>query len=334
MSALVKNVISFGIIVVISLITFELIFALILAFPGASLLPLDLMRSLYEREYRNIIQSDPDCVTYDPELTYLLRPGGCRFENLEFDTYVSANSAGLRDSEDALRAPQAIFLGDSVTMGWGVEDEETFADHFARSTGMRVLNAGISSYGTPRELMLLQRLDQSALEVLVIQYSANDIRETQQAATGGALRTVAEADYWRIMTEYQERISYFPGRHTLVGGFYLLKGLRGTEGDVVAVPLEEEVGFLASVLASFPLPPKVRILLFEQNECGRARPNFAPLLREALSESRLEQIEVLDFSTEIEGDLCFQIDGHVNQSGHERIAELLAAAVTGRAGAH
>jgi len=330
-STLVKNAISIGVISIISLVIFELVFAFILAFPGLSLLPVELMRSLYEREYRNVIQSDPDCVSYDPELTYRLKASGCRFANLEFDTYVSANSAGLRDSEEALDAPQAIFLGDSVAMGWGVEDEETFPHHFEQRTGIRTLNAGISSYGTPRELMLLQQLDHSALEVVVIQYSANDVRETQQAALNGTLQTVPEADYWRIMNDYQERISYFPGRHTLVGVFYLLKGLRGTTGDIVTTSLAEEVDYLVTVLASYPLPSGARVLLFEQNECGRERAAFAPLLRDLLSERQNEQIEVLDFSTEIGDGLCFPIDGHINQAGHERIAELLAAAITGSA---
>ncbi len=329
MSALLRTTVSFGIIGIISLVTFELVFAFILAFPGLSPLPVELMRSLYEREYRNVIQSDPNCVSYDPELTYRLKPGGCRFANLEFDTYVSANSAGLRDGEEALLAPKVIFLGDSVTMGWGVEDKETFPHHFGQITGMRVLNAGISSYGTPRELMLLQQLDQSALELIVIQYSANDIRETRQAALDGALQTVAEADYWRIMNDYQERISYFPGRHSLVSVFYLLKGLRGTTVDILSTPLAEEVDYLVKVLTSYPLPSGVRVLLFEQNECGSERPAFAPLLRDVLSERQLDKIEVLDFSTEISDPLCFPIDGHVNQAGHERIADLLVAAVTG-----
>lgn len=33
---------------------------------------------------------------------------------------------GLRDSNAALNQPEIICIGDSHTMGWGVEQEETF----------------------------------------------------------------------------------------------------------------------------------------------------------------------------------------------------------------
>ena len=50
-------------------------------------------------------------------------------------------------------------LGDSYAMGWGVEQGESFPEILEAATGLRVLNAGVPSYGTPRELLMLERLD-------------------------------------------------------------------------------------------------------------------------------------------------------------------------------
>ncbi|HEY6505513.1 MAG TPA: hypothetical protein VIZ28_16175 [Chitinophagaceae bacterium] len=47
-------------------------------------------------------------------------------------------------------------------------------------TGEKVLNAGMSSYGTARELKNLYRLDTSGLQTLIIQYGRNDEVENEQ----------------------------------------------------------------------------------------------------------------------------------------------------------
>src|SRR5262249_6192981 len=51
------------------------------------------------------IQVLPDCTRYDARVTYLLRPGRCRFSETEFDTEINANSFGLRDDEASLTRP-------------------------------------------------------------------------------------------------------------------------------------------------------------------------------------------------------------------------------------
>ena len=52
-------------------------------------------------------------------------------------------------------------LGDSHAMGWGVEQEEALPQVLARKSGRKVLNAAVSSYGTVREMLMLDRLDTS-----------------------------------------------------------------------------------------------------------------------------------------------------------------------------
>ena len=186
-------------VVVLVFAAIESFFHVCLVFPGLNNVvsfAKPVSREIYMGKDRNIITFLEECTIYDPLLTYTLRPGSCRFRNREFDTLVTVNSLGLRDGEAALERPQVIFLGDSYTMGWGVEQEQSFPEVVESLTGLRSLNGGISSYGTPREIRLLERLDTSALEFLVVQYSWNDLGEN--------LHYLAHGNQLRIST--QERL--------------------------------------------------------------------------------------------------------------------------------
>ena len=118
----------------------------------------------------DIIQNKEDCAKYDKELFYTLKPGNCIFDIADSTDEYSINSLGVRDDEESLTKPDVVFLGDSYTMGWGVSNEETYVKLIENKTGLKVLNAGISSYGTAREIGLLERIDTSNLKYLVIQY--------------------------------------------------------------------------------------------------------------------------------------------------------------------
>ena len=106
-----------------------------------------------------------------------MRPGHCQFNISENSEEYFINSLGVRDDEESLTKPSIVFLGDSFTMGWGVSQTESFPSLIEKATGQRALNAGISSYGTAREIKLLERVDTSNLKYLVIQYCLNDDEE-------------------------------------------------------------------------------------------------------------------------------------------------------------
>src|SRR3989344_8286280 len=52
-------------------------------------------------------------------------------KSVEFSNLISTNSFGFRGKEISQKKPTSVFrillLGDSMTLGWGVEDDETFA---------------------------------------------------------------------------------------------------------------------------------------------------------------------------------------------------------------
>src|SRR5262249_40265367 len=136
----------------------------------------------YAQHLRKTIQMDTTCARYDSGLFYTLRPGQCEFSNVEFTIPLSVNSLGVRDDEADLEGPSVIFLGDSFTMGWGIEQDSTFASRIGRELGIKSLNAGISSYGTARELKLLSRLDLSNVKAIFLQYHESDLEENKSYA--------------------------------------------------------------------------------------------------------------------------------------------------------
>ena len=131
---------------------------------------------LYEAD---IWQGKKECVQYDDKLLY--KPSkGCRFSNEEFSTSLTFSETGrsVPSSGSHASGRPLFFAGDSDTMGWGVNDDETFAAIISSRVEVPVLNLGVSSYGTVRELIRVRmqpRLDEASC--IFIQYSWNDFQE-------------------------------------------------------------------------------------------------------------------------------------------------------------
>jgi hypothetical protein len=131
----------------------------------------------YLRFERDIIQYNPQCADYDATLGYVTKPGECIFKSREYQTRFLTNSLGLRDDEDSLIQPAVAVIGDSYAAGWGVDNYQVFPFLIETGTNLKTINVSVSSYGTARELMLLNKVDTSQLRHLIIQFCGNDQEE-------------------------------------------------------------------------------------------------------------------------------------------------------------
>ena len=165
----------------------------------------------YENHHRNIIHNREGSVAWDPELAYRLRPGEFYFSNIEFSNRYYVNSSGFRDDERSLRHPEIIVIGDSLAMGWGVDQEESFPSVLEQESGLRVLNTAISSYSTEREFRALEIVDRSHLKYLVISYCSNDAYENHQIPPD-----VRFTESWFVnQTSWEAtRVNYYLGKYT------------------------------------------------------------------------------------------------------------------------
>tara|TARA_B100001057_G_scaffold120354_1_gene118977 strand:- start:1491 stop:2489 length:999 start_codon:yes stop_codon:yes gene_type:complete len=128
---------------------------------------------------RNIFQhSTNDCVKFDENLLYVPKEGECKFSNPEFKTKLNFDKERrLNLVDDEINKDEEVIavLGDSIAMGWGVENDETFAYSLQNAIGKKVINFGVSSYGTVREIKRLKNSKfYNQINTIIIQYHLND----------------------------------------------------------------------------------------------------------------------------------------------------------------
>ena len=169
------------------------------------------VKYLYKTRMINVIQFDPILSNYDKELFYKLKQGNHRFSNLEFNTKFSVNSIGARDDKSSLDSPKIICIGDSFTMGWGVENENTFSSIIEEKSKKKTLNLGVSSYGTAREFLFLDKIDLDSCLNIVLQFCENDVLENRAFVKNNfKLEVSSEKKYSQSQRINYLKKNYFP----------------------------------------------------------------------------------------------------------------------------
>jgi hypothetical protein len=271
---------------------------------------------------------------YDPRLFYTLKPGiSERFQTKEFSVLVNSNSAGLRDDDSSLQKPSVICFGDSYAMGWGVEQNETFAQQLEQLSGKKVLNAGISSYGTARQVTLLQQLDASALDHIVIQYCSNDYKENMayvqnnyqhKASSKEVLDSVMHKPYYAGY--------YFPGKYfSVISKVFIQRQVNRVwpifkMANMLPQHLNEReharvfVDVLKHSVIDFQ---KHRVIVCATGD----QPEFGKEFLEEIKRLAGQQILVLDLSSTLQESDWFTMDRHLKPSGHRKVAQKISEVI-------
>ena len=97
---------------------------------------------------------------YDADLGWAPIPNSSSTITTARTIEVQHNSLGFRDTEFERDArPAMLFIGDSFVWGVDAEADERFTDLLrSRNSNFRIVNAGVSGYGTDQEYLLLQRI--------------------------------------------------------------------------------------------------------------------------------------------------------------------------------
>ncbi len=288
---------------------------------------------------RTIIQFEDDKTAYHPGLTYTLRPSSrFEFSNAEFNTRYMTNTMGLRDTDSSLVAPAVVCMGDSYTMGWGVEQSETFPVRLAALSGKKILNAGVSSYGTARELELLKRTDQANLQWLVIQYCSNDVVENSEYIDNNFhLPVISEKEFESVQKGYVTNRLYFPGKVFLVIFQHYWKSVINRIYPLFSLPSERipssdesmQAQRFAQVLFHAAIDySKVKVVITRMNAQNFLNGNFMEKLqllssRDPYYEKFGKYISILDLKNVVGPSDYFILDVHLKPSGHQKIADTL-----------
>ena len=295
-----------------------------------------LVQQVYRHFNRALIQFNPDCARYDPDVTYTLKPGGCTFGNLEFDNKYDVNHVGLRDSEDDLVAPEVIVIGDSHAMGWGVDQDQSFPRVMARTLGVKTLNAAVSSYATVREMRMLDRLDTSHMKVLVIQYADNDQPENRAFRDEhNQLAITGQAPYQTIVDHYMAQRGYYPGKYVW-RLFMKVTRLEKPEPDQLKMEVldpDVEAGLFLNALEHAGKTPLdgVQVVVLEVNqELGHPKRFIAAVDKVARGDTHpawVRRLLTFDTTSVLKDDDFYVLDDHMNAKGHEAVGTGLATVV-------
>lgn len=275
-------------------------------------------------------------LSYDPQLTYTLRKNSVYdHKNLEFNNKIAVNAMGLRDDADALKSPDVICLGDSYTMGWGVEQRQSYPKLIQQATGLKVLNAGITSYGTVRELMLLKRLDTSNLKYLVIQYCYNDWNENKAFLDSNRyIPSGSQKTLDRTFRSYNLARKYFPFKYTLTllrmavrNQFFKQENNKEPLAWVRSldyVPPAADA-FLQILTISGLNFSKLKIIVIDTNRYPAYEHYWLQAVEKELQskiygDDERQSIHIVKFPELNDQKYFYPLDNHLNQAGHQLIA--------------
>jgi lysophospholipase L1-like esterase len=173
----------------------------------------------------------------DPDIRYVLAPQQRGWID---DGFVTTNSLGFRGREVVLPKPHGrlriVAIGDSITFGWGVNDDDTFCarieqllrEKFA-GRDLDVVNLGVGGYDTWQEVALLKRnAARLQPDLVLVGFYSNDVPESlgdkettttpeSPSASGGAeagriLHLNPAPSSWWIAQLRKSRAIYTTGR--------------------------------------------------------------------------------------------------------------------------
>ena len=154
----------------------------------------------------------------NPEIGHVHRPNSAaRLMGVD----VRINSDGLRDDEYSLARNdrrRIVFLGDSLTLGWGVEKHDTFEalleKQLSRTEPTEILNFGTGNYNTTQEVgLFLEKGLRYQPDEVVLFFFINDAEPVPRRSAFWWLA------YSRVATFYWSRTKQLAARFTSSSGF-------------------------------------------------------------------------------------------------------------------
>jgi lysophospholipase L1-like esterase len=315
------------------------------------------VREYYETLESHTIHMNPALSRFDPDVGYRMIPGTHSFQNREYSTTLAVNSFGFRDEEEAMSQPDIIALGDSFTVGWGVQQKESYPEVLEALLKKKVLNLGQSSFGTARAFRGWEKAGVDRPEVVIIQYCRNDFEENQAFVIPPYRLSLHSREEYEFFSAIREGgLEYYLGKHLssllplLIRHFRHRHKGKGPSGSVEGEDVGHQTTFAGAgfrpafeadrtgeikvfveVLRQFKtLIQDSHVIVFPVNG-GQCDPGFSRSLQKDLPvfarEGVCRSFQVLDFSPILGPEDFFRIDGHLSVSGHKKVAQELARVI-------
>jgi hypothetical protein len=296
---------------------------------------------------RNIGESFSE---YDPVLGKVQKRGFTALRwTPEFTMRFTTNSLGFRGPEPGSLAPSSgvlLFVGDSYTEGYGVNDGEEFPQLVARQLAelgagnqLRVVNAGVGDTGTARALKFLRLYAERACgpaqhTFLVYQTTENDLMDNEREgffaldATGQFVDTgtvVPQSMSWRLQP-LLESIPGFSRSYLIATVLQAINTRVHTSKLNDAGNSDQEVAWKRRRLLMRRLLEEILALAEKCHweslmlQVG-VSPQEQDLVTSVAMENRVELITVPERTSRPE--FYYRVDGHWNARGHQYVAEVI-----------
>jgi lysophospholipase L1-like esterase len=250
------------------------------------------------------------------------------------DVLVTYNERGLRDRPILPKAEgeyRILALGDSVTFGWGVAQDQIFTVKLEQllqarlQRPVRVINSGVGGYNTVQEVTYFKQEGVTFQpDLVMLTYVQNDIEEYKgpfDPWTAGSLR--GKSLPGMVKTMLGKLWFYRLVHHTYT--LALSEQLKGQSSN----PLQGGEGWSHSMSALGELVAMCEeekiplIVFFRRSKPGENNPLFEDVVR------HVHGVPVKDMGQWFEGLDEFslvnsKVDGHSNSEGHRVMAEHMA----------
>lgn len=261
--------------------------------------------------------TNPDFVLFDARHGWRYRPGArVRHATPDFDVDIRIDEAGRRVGlPPTSPRPAIVFVGDSMTFGWGVRGEEAFPSLVGAALGGTAWNLGVAGFGSDQELLRL-RADGLPLrpDAVVVAYTANDVEDVLASRRYG--RTKPRFDVVDDALVLRPPAAGFVERHS---SFY--RSLVYFAGMRLAVPLDDEATGRGRDLVR-------RLLATMAAETHAAGSRFLLVVEDAPWLADLPgAIDVGPALAASAEPVVFASDPHWNAAGHRAVAGAVTAAL-------
>jgi hypothetical protein len=278
---------------------------------------------------RPLIQFEENCARYDSTLFYTLKPGESNFASYEFDNLYHVNSAGFRDSENDLDRPEVLFLGDSFTMGWGIDQDKTFAQNFENQTRLKCLNSGISSYGTAREYFNFKKIKPDALKLIVVQYHDTDLEENNYWVKNKKLGDKTAFEFENQVKNNTKVKKYYLFKHVKAGIIQFLTPSPNIDTKTPSNDLGAEYMRIPSFTKDFyEIIKQVRAtyhgpIIFTYVGSFYTEPRVVTAFENYAKANKFEGVFFVNMGGKLNTEDYYFLDDHINQKGHTKMANAL-----------
>ncbi len=252
-----------------------------------------------------------------------------RHTNADFDVEIRTDSHGHRSEVDepvASGRPKIVFVGDSITFGWGVEVDQSFPCLVGKMLDVEIVNLGVSGYGTDQQYLKLRRdgLPLSPAAV-VLTFSQNDLEEVLSEWKYGWTKPLYRLEDSRlILSPAGERSPLLERYSSIYRSVKYFRKLRARSRKLEKGRLTEARQLVSRLIRSMAAESREAGARFLVVHSG------ADWLGSALNEHGVDLINIgtaLKETAGREGAVSFPSDPHWNEHGHRVIAESLRAAL-------